>query len=69
MLGWQTVPEFRSSDLENRHRNPSESEGPHRWRCQINGADGGRHPIQADNYRTSSETLNHAATCIRAQPT
>jgi len=68
--GRQTVPKFRSSDLES----PKTAKavwvrGPHKWRHEMNGADGGRHPRQVCSRRTSSEALNHAATCIRARPT
>jgi len=44
--------------------NPSECEGPHTWRHQTNGADGGRHPRQVGSHRTSSEALNHAAVVV-----
>jgi len=66
---FQTLGPATWKALSPKWRNPSECEGPHTWRHETNGADGGRHPRQVGSRRTSSEALNHVATCIRAEPT
>ena len=56
------------------HQSLCECTGPHRWKYQMNEADGGRHLRQAGrhlrqagSHQTSGEVLKHSATCVCEQ--